>query len=54
MSFLRPQLEYQGKIPEESASLYSEENMHAKEATSKMALPQLFEYQEKKILITSY
>ena len=47
VSFLRPQLEYQGKIPEESASLYSEENMRTKEATSKMDSPQLFEYQEK-------
>lgn len=47
VSFLRPHLEYQGKIHEASASLYSEENMHIKVATSKMAWPQLFEYQEK-------
>ena len=58
VSFLRPQQENQRKIPEESASLYSEEKMHNKEAISKTASPQLFEYQEKQnidnVILTFY
>lgn len=54
VSFLRPQLEYQGKIHEESASLYSEKTCTLKWPLLRWPPPNCLNTRKNKILITSY